>query len=271
MSEGTDRKTERWALLRELDRLTDRPLTVLAFVWLGLLVVELTSGLSASLEALTYAIWGVFIVDFVVEVTIAPDRWRYLRGNWLSAVSLLIPAVRVLRVTRLARLSSIGRATRSLSLLRIVTSINRGMGALGATLARRGLGYVLALSAIVALVGAAGMLFFEGTSASPATEPDQGGFRDYPDALWWTVMVLVTIGSDVWPTTAEGRILTLLLAIYGFAVFGFITAAIASHFVGQDRPSARPTDGLDPTIEPVRLVEEVAALRRELAAFRDRQ
>ncbi len=82
-------------------------------------------------------------------------------------------------------------------------------------------------------------------------------------------MVLVTIGSDTWPTTPEGRILTLLLAVYGFAVFGYITAAIASHFLGQDRGSDRSSDTLDETTELRLLRQEVAALRRESEARRD--
>jgi hypothetical protein len=48
-------------------------------------------------------------------------------------------------------------------------------------------------------------------------------------------MLLTTMGSDYWPRTPEGRLLCLLLAIYAFAVFGYVTAAIAAYFVGQDR------------------------------------
>jgi voltage-gated potassium channel len=28
---------------------------------------------------------------------------------------------------------------------------------------------------------------------------------DYGNALWWTAMVMTTIGSDYFPKTAEGR------------------------------------------------------------------
>jgi voltage-gated potassium channel len=47
-------------------------------------------------------------------------------------------------------------------------------------------------------------------------------------------MLLTSIGSEYWPRTGSGRALCLLLAIYGFAVFGYITAALASYFVGRD-------------------------------------
>jgi voltage-gated potassium channel len=48
-------------------------------------------------------------------------------------------------------------------------------------------------------------------------------------------MLLTTMGSDYWPRTAEGRLLCLLLAVYAFAVFGYVTAAIAAYFVGRDK------------------------------------
>ncbi len=61
------------------------------------------------------------------------------------------------------------------------------------------------------------------------------GFPDYGSALWWTAMLLTTMGSDYWPRTTEGRLLCLLLAVYAFAVFGYVTAAIAAYFVGKDK------------------------------------
>ena len=59
-------------------------------------------------------------------------------------------------------------------------------------------------------------------------------FDSYASSLWWTLMLLSTMGSEYWPKTGSGRALCLLLSIYGFAVFGYITAALASYFVGRD-------------------------------------
>ena len=72
------------------------------------------------------------------------------------------------------------------------------------------------------------MLVFE-----PAREV-KGGFENYADALWWTAMLLTTMGSGFWPFTAEGRVLSLLLSIYGIVVFGYITASFATFFIGQE-------------------------------------
>ena len=70
-------------------------------------------------------------------------------------------------------------------------------------------------------------------------------------------------GSDYWPLTSEGRILALLLSIYGLAVFGYITASFASFFVGRD--AAAPHASVAGTADIQRMVEEVRELRLLLA------
>ena len=44
---------------------------------------------------------------------------------------------------------------------------------------------------------------------------------------------MTTMGSDYFPQTAEGRVLCFILAIYAFAVFGYVTATLATFFVGR--------------------------------------
>ncbi len=47
-------------------------------------------------------------------------------------------------------------------------------------------------------------------------------------------MILITFGSDFWPITGAGRILCFLLGLYGFSMFGYFTAVLASFFLGRD-------------------------------------
>jgi voltage-gated potassium channel len=149
------------------------------------------------------------------------------------------------------------RAARGLRLVRVVTSLNRGMRALGASMGRRGFGYVVALTAIVTLAGAAGMYAFENDA--------EGGLATFGEALWWTAMIMTTMGSAYWPQTPEGRVLCLLLALYSFAAFGYVTAALATFFVGRDAEDERAEVAGAAQVE--RLREEIATLREELRAF----
>lgn len=215
---------ERYRLAAHISRALAKPMTILGFVWLVLLVVDLTSGLSSMLRGFSYAIWGAFIIQFVLEFIVAPKKLVYLKRNWLTAVALVLPALRVLSVFRVLRAL---RALRGVRLVRVIGSANRGMRSLGRVMGRRGFGYATSLSLLVTGAGAAGMYAFEHGVAGST-------LGSYGSALWWTAMTLTTMGSDYFPKTAQGRLLCFLLALYGFAVFGYVTATIASLFVAKD-------------------------------------
>lgn len=239
---------ERESTLQQLQDWLEKPMLFLSFVWLALLVIELVWGLNRALWIVGQAIWILFIAEFALSLTLAPKKLQYLRGNWLKALALLAPAFRILRIARFAR---IARASRGLRLLRVVSSVNRGMNALGAAMRRRGFGYVLALTLIVTFAGSAGMYALERDAAG-------GGFDSYTTALWWTAMIMTTMGSEYWPRTPDGRVLCLFLAVYAFAVFGYVTATLATFFIGQDAGSDS------------RLKDEIAALRAELRGLKPR-
>ncbi len=268
-----DLRQERWELLQQIDRMLDKPLIALSFVWLGLLIYDFTQGLTPLLQQISDGIWIIFILDFVIGIVIAPRKVEYLRRNWLTAVSLVIPALRLLRIFQAFRVLRAVRAIRSIRLLRLITSLNRGMRTLGATLGRRGMGYVVALTVIVTFAGAAGMYAFESPAALQEANLlnqaniDAQGLPSYGEAVWWTAMIMTTLGSEYWPQTAEGRMLGWLLALYAFAIFGYITATIASFFVGQD--TSAQTQPTAPAADTAALRDEIAALRHELALLRE--
>ena len=248
---------QRHQLLQQLQRWLETPMLVLAFVWLALLVGELIWGARRLFETLGIGIWVVFIVDFAIAFVLAPHKVDYLKTNWLTALSLLLPALRIFRVFRVFRLLRLARVGRGLRLLRVVSSMNRGMHALGASLSRRGFGYVIALSVLVTFAGAAGMYAFENEGA--------GSLDSYGEALWWTAMIMTTMGSQYWPASVEGRVLCVVLALYAFAVFGYVTATLATYFVGRDaHDDSAELAGADQLAE---LQAQIAALRNDIGAL----
>jgi len=258
--QNVDRKqmnAERRSLVEQLENWLETPMLVLGFVWLGLLIYEFIWTLSPALELLGTIIWIIFILDFALKFLLAPDKTDYLKANWLTTLSLLVPALRVFRIFRIFRVLRAARAARGIRLFRVLTSLNRGMKALGASFGRRGFGYVVALSVIVIFAGAAGMLAFENEV--------EGGIKTYGDALWWTAMMITTIGSDYFPKTTEGRVLCFILALYGFAVFGYVTAKLATFFVGRDAENAESE--IVGTEDINALCGEIALLREEIKAM----
>jgi len=243
---------ERNGLLRQLEHSLEIPLLVLGFAWLVLLVVEFTSGLTPLLETIGTTIWIIFIADFSVKFAVAPSKSRFLRKQWMTALSLLLPALRVLRIVRVARLLRLTRTTRGIRLFRLISSMNRGLHALRASMGRRGFGYVLTLTVLVTFAGAAGMYTFERGEAP--------GFSSYGAAVWWTAMMITTVGSDYFPQSPEGRILCLLLATFAFTIWGYVTATLATFFIGRDAAEEKSRRAAAKSNEELR--QEIRALRQ---------
>ena len=134
---------------------------VLSAVWSVLLVLEFTRGLSPWLQRVSDVIWVTFIAQFGLEFMAAPSKKLYLKKQWITALSLALPAFRLLRLVRVARVARVARAARGIRLARLLGAANRGMRTLAIRFRRRGLGYVTLLTMLVVITGAAGMYRFE--------------------------------------------------------------------------------------------------------------
>ena len=85
---------------------------------------------------------------------------------------------------------------------------------------RENLFRLLGVIAVLVLGGTAGLAYFEG--------------RSLPDALWWSVVTLTTVGfGDISPVSFGGRLIGVVLMFFGIGVLGMFTATIAGAFVEQ--------------------------------------
>jgi len=257
-SNGEERRAivrdERWELLDHLQAILDPAMAVLGLVFLGLLLldystIELGDAGSSRLYWALQAIWAIFIIEFAVRLIVAPAKVAFLRSNWFGALSLALPFLRPFRAFRAAR------ALRSLSLVRFLGGINRGIRVLRAVTRGRQFAYVGALTLMVMLAGAVGVLSFErGVEDAP--------IQTFGTALWWSAAMVTTINNEQYVVSTEARVIAILMRIFAVSVFGYITASIASYFIGSTQ--AEPAD----RAETRALREDVAALRRELAVTR---
>jgi voltage-gated potassium channel len=220
-----DDPSAREELRERLDRYLDVPLALASLALVLIAVIELTGEVSgpwaARLAALGWALWSLFFVEFAVKFALAPVKRHYLREHWLDVLVVLLPFLRILRLAQLLR------ATRALSALRLVVFGGRGSQATLALLRRRRLGQLAIISAMVMLIGAAlGFLLEAGAQGSP--------IEDFGDALWWSAALVTTIGSELYPVTAAGRILGFVLMIYAIGVFTYFIGSVASVLVAFD-------------------------------------
>jgi voltage-gated potassium channel len=84
---------------------------------------------------------------------------------------------------------------------------------------RENLHRLLLIIAILLVISTVGLAFFE-TGIG------------WPNALWWSIVTLTTVGyGDIAPTTFAGRIIGVVVMIFGIGMLGMFTATIASIFV----------------------------------------
>ncbi|HLO59520.1 MAG TPA: ion transporter [Bacteroidales bacterium] len=238
---------ERMRLLNTISRLTDTPLLILGIIWLVLLILELLNKTTPLIKGLGIVIWIIFIIDFVIRFTLSPLKTAFLKKNVVTAISLIVPALRILRFARILRLI---RLSRGISLVKVLGSLNRGMNALAGIMKRRAFGYVVVFTLIVMFVGAAGVYAFE--------KDQDKAFASYSSSLWHTAMLIMNMGTD-WPKTPEGRALYLVIAIFSMAVLGYITATLATFFIDRDAGKSK-----DSSKQIEELKKQVAALTNEI-------
>jgi voltage-gated potassium channel len=233
--------------------LADWPLTMTALIFLAAYASQVIGRIEGSaaiwLEAIMWATWGIFAVDYVANLWLAADRSSWFVRNLHELLSVALPFFRPLRLLRLVTLLSVLHRT------------------LGDTLRGRVVTYVAGSATMLVFVGALAVLDVEQSA------PD-AKILTFGDALWWAITTITTVGyGDMYPVTPLGRVVAAALMMSGIAVLGVVTASIASWLVQRVEDTAEAVAEAE---EPVRaeladLVVEIAMLRREIAELKGRQ
>ena len=208
---------------------------VLAVAMVPLLVLPLLLDLPASVEealvAADWFIWAVFAVEYLVRLYLTPQRLRFVRRQWPDLLIIVLPFLRPLRLVRSAR------ALRVLRLTRLVAVLARAGRETRRLLVRHRLHYAL-LATVVIVVGAAAVTL-------ALEDGGDGTIDSFGDSLWWAVTTVTTVGyGDTFPVTPAGRGVAAFLMVSGIALFGVLTANLASFMLerapgGEDDVSAK--------------------------------
>lgn len=175
------------------------------------------------LETTIWAVWGLFLVDYLVSLWLAPSRGRWFVRHLHELVILLLPMLRPLRLLRL------------IPLLRV---LNRSGGD-----ALRGHIVLYVVSAMTVLGYAGALAVLDAEQGAPGAN-----ILTLPDALWWALTTVTSVGyGDYYPVTGAGRLVAAGLMIGGIGVLSAVTAAFASWLVenvgsGRDNAQAAQSD-----------------------------
>ncbi|OGC01236.1 potassium channel protein [candidate division KSB1 bacterium RBG_16_48_16] len=133
--------------------------------------------------------------------------------------------LRVIRVFRLFRLFRIAKAARYVSSLKLLGRVFKSK--------KEELVVTTIVMLILLIVASALMYFFENSE-----QPDK--FPDIPSTFWWAIATLTTVGyGDVFPITAEGKMIASLVAVLGIGLFALPTGILGAGFVEEFQKSKK--------------------------------
>ena len=162
------------------------------------------------LEYADRAICAVFLMDFLVCLYKAPNRWRYMyTWGWLDLLSS-IPVLDATRWGRAARIARLLRVLRGIKATRILATV---------VIAKRTQSAFLAVALIAILLHIVAAISILQVESAP-----ESNIKTAEDALWWALTTMTTVGyGDRFPVTTEGRLIAGVLMCAGVGLFGMFS------------------------------------------------
>lgn len=224
-------------------RISEWPLTLAALLFLVAYAWEVIGNLAGPRASLTEVVmaatWAVFLIDYVANLMLAPERWRWFRWHILDLLIVVLPLLRPLRLLRLLTLLSILQRT--------------------AGTAFRGRVVLYAAGASILLIFVAALAVLDVERSAPGAN-----ITTFGTALWWAFVTITTVGyGDFTPLTIVGRLIAGALMLGGIALLGVVTATIASWIV--ERVATKEEDAQAATRGEIRALElQVTRLQETL-------
>jgi voltage-gated potassium channel len=86
---------------------------------------------------------------------------------------------------------------------------------------------------------------------------DRDNFPSVASGLWWAAQTVTTVGyGDVVPTNLAGRLVAVLVMLFGIGFLTVITASITSTFVSRSRSERKPSDAETAMAEQLRQLDD---------------
>lgn len=157
----------------------------------------------AYLNIIQLILWGLFAADYCIRLYLAPRRLYFITHNLMNLAIVLLPAWRIVSFLAMIHLTT-NRQYKRLS-----------------ELAVKLFGYTAIFIIMFALA------IYSVESSEPGAM-----IRDLPTAYWWTFTTLATVGyGDVYPVTGIGRVIAVVVMLYGVGMVAVATGALASWII----------------------------------------
>ncbi len=196
--------------------------------------------------AANWTIWAIFAAELAFIFAVAPKKRAAARAHWLDELVVVVTvplfgkflaSLRLVRLARLLRLLRLGAI--------LARALQRERELSSAVIFR----FVALLTTLVVVIAGAVQSLVDS--------------KDFPsawDGIWWAVVTVTTVGyGDLYPNSVGGRLIAMVVMLFGIGFLSVLTATIASRFVQTDTSTEEMLSALH------RIEAEVGELKRRLA------
>lgn len=191
-----------------------------------------------------------FSLELLVRLLASPSKTAFFR-NAMNLIDLVAIAPYFVALgTELARQGGVGQPAMSLAILRVIRLVrvfrvfklsrhSTGLQILGQTLraSMRELGLLIFFLLIGVVLFSSAVYFAEAEDAATS-------FTSIPQAFWWAVVTMTTVGyGDMAPVTVGGKLVGSLCAIAGVLTISLPVPVIVSNFSYFYRRELRGEEG----------------------------
>jgi len=207
-------------LVDRIERITRLPMVLVGVAWLVIAILVLTADANGSaslaLVGSLFGLWATLLVEYLVRLVVTPDRLAYLKRRWVEPATVVVPPLQGWHFVGMEKTSLVVREAE----LRVEVILKH-----------HSLFRVLLAAAGTLFAGAWLVLLFEQNAKG-------SNIHNYPDALWWAIVTVTTVGyGDRFPTTGGGRAIAVILMLVGIGLIGVLTATVASVFIKEHTDS----------------------------------
>lgn len=178
--------------------------------------------LSQRYMNLQLAICVIFLLDFAVRISAEEHKWHFLRRN-LIFLLLSVPYLNIVEWLGVPPPREWSIVLTTIPILRMLLAVYLVVQ----WVVKDGIKRLFAAYAFTLLLFTylSALIFYDfelGTNSA---------LHNFGDALWWAFMNMTTVGSTITPTTTIGKILAVLLPLFGMLVLPLFTVYISNIFM----------------------------------------
>jgi voltage-gated potassium channel len=207
----------------------------------------------ATFDRITdWIIWLFFVLETVVLTSLAENKLRYLRSNWIN---LLIIST---GVPLLWGGGTHAAALRTLRLLLMLPLLLNTSATVRKILTRNHLGTTLLVALAFTLMS--GLLI---AGIDPTIENVWQG-------IWWAWVTVATVGyGDTVPQSAAGKVFGAAVILFGVGFFALLTASFSAYFVSRGEMEIEEEE-VEEIIHLREIEKRIDAMEQTLQRIEDR-